>query len=320
MGRILLIAFLVLAVADVFGQNRTRVIFKNSDNSRLHLTMAENLSAVLTEFNQAFRESRDPRMESQRMDSEANPRIKALWKTAAFYSPETEIMENLLAMPGGGFQIRNIQLSLKSKTGDIFQQEAVVNFSPGGLIEDLYLGIEQHRYKALMAKGISLQDFRRRQIILDFLENFRTAYNRKDLEMLEKTFSDNALIIVGKVMTEVPNSPEMMLSLGDKKVELIKYSKRQYLTNLSAVFRQNTFLDVRFDEIQIVQHPGFEDIYGVNLQQSWKSSTYSDEGYIFLMIDFENENKPLVHVRAWQPFKETQRKDVIELGDFDIIK
>jgi hypothetical protein len=101
---------------------------------------------------------------------------------------------------------------------------------------------------------------------------------------------------------------------------LIKYSKKEYLTNLVQVFQKNSFIDVRFDEISIVKHPAFDHIYGVNLKQAWKSSSYSDEGYIFLMIDFENESQPIIHVRSWQPYKDTERKEVIELGDFEIIK
>jgi hypothetical protein len=38
------------------------------------------------------------------------------------------------------------------------------------------------------------------------------------------------------------------------------------------------------------------------------------------MIDFENESQPIIHVRSWQPYKDTERKEVIELGDFEIIK
>jgi hypothetical protein len=320
MGRILSIIIYILVIQCASAQNRTKVTFKNGDNSVLYQSMEENLSNVLTEFNIAYKESRNLRLESNNLADGTKERIDALWTNSMFFSGETEINENILAMPGGGYQVRNIPLTLKDENGEPILQEAVVNFNPNGSIDDLYFGIEQQRYRALLEKGINLQDFRRRQIILDFVENFRTAYNRKDLELLEKTFSDNALIIVGKVMNEVPNSPEMLLSLGDKKVQLIKYSKQQYLSNLGQVFQKNSFIDVRFDDIQIVKHPGFEHIYGVNIKQSWKSNNYSDLGYIFLMVDFENENKPVIHVRSWQPQKGTEQRDVIELGDFDIIK
>ena len=36
------------------------------------------------------------------------------------------------------------------------------------------------------------------------------------------------------------------------------------------------------------------------MQQNYFSSTYKDEGYLFLLIDFRGE-QPLIHVRNWQP-------------------
>lgn len=320
MGRILLVFISVFLCQVTLAQNKTIVTFKNGTGGLLYQLMEENVSSILTEFNLAYKEARVPKFENLGVSEGIKPRIEALWNTSMFFSNETALVENILSMPGGGFQVRNIPVYLKGENGEQIRQEAVINFNASGIIDDLYFGIEQQQHKALLEKGTSLQDFRRRQIILDFVENFRTAYNRKDLDLLEKTFSDNALIIVGKTMKEVPDSPEMMLSLGYNRVQLIKYSKKEYMTNLIQVFQKNNFIDIRFDEISIVKHPAFEHIYGVNLKQFWKSSSYSDEGFIFLMIDFENENQPIIHVRSWQPYKDTDRKEVIELGDFEIIK
>jgi hypothetical protein len=36
------------------------------------------------------------------------------------------------------------------------------------------------------------------------------------------------------------------------------------------------------------------------MRQSYASTTYADEGYLFLLIDFR-ETDPLIYVRAWQP-------------------
>ena len=67
-----------------------------------------------------------------------------------------------------------------------------------------------------------------------------------------------------------------------------------------------------------MNHPKYPQVYGVNLKQSWTSSNYSDQGYLFLMIDFRDEKKPVIHVRSWQPLKDTPSEEVIELGDFKI--
>jgi hypothetical protein len=94
--------------------------------------------------------------------------------------------------------------------------------------------------------------------------------------------------------------------------------KQEYLQNLRTVFDKNGFIDVKFDGIKITQHPRYPEVYGINLKQSWKSPGYGDDGYLFLMIDFKDENKPVIHVRAWQPYLETISKEVIEMGDIFI--
>jgi len=196
----------------------------------------------------------------------------------------------------------------------------VLIFTPSGMIDNLYFGLESQRYRSLLGEGKSVTEFRRRQIILDFVENFRTAYNRKDLDYLQKVFSDNALIIVGKVIqVKTTDADFMEQNLGKARVELIRLNKVQYMESLNNVFAKNEFVKVGFDEIEIFQHPKHEKIYGVTIKQRWVSSSYSDKGYLFLLIDFRDENRPEVWVRSWQPEKFTKKEDVLSLGDFEII-
>ena len=79
-----------------------------------------------------------------------------------------------------------------------------------------------------------------------------------------------------------------------------------------------------FDEVEVIQHPKLTDIYGVTLKQEWHSDRYSDVGFVFLMIDFQDEMNPLIQVRTWQPEKldgkVLAREEVFNLGDFDIVR
>jgi len=310
----------LMCICHASAQIKTQLSVGNNDGSELHRKIALTVSAFLTECNAAASEKRGINWSNIVITAPAKERINTLWEGSSFRSVEAEITENLLKVPGGGFQLRNIVLSITDKEGENKQEEAVVQLTANGEIDDLYFGIEQHKYKEIMRQGVDLKDFRRRQMILDFLENFRTAYNRKDLPLIQTTFSDNALIIVGKVLSEKVDAPDYMASLGKKRVELVRYNKQQYMSNLKQSFERNKFIDVRFTDIEIVKHGVKEDIYGVKLMQQWRSSSYSDSGFLFLMVDFEDEQRPLIHVRAWQPEKDTELKDVIELGDFDVIK
>lgn len=63
------------------------------------------------------------------------------------------------------------------------------------------------------------------------------------------------------------------------------------------------------------------NFYGVRLHQKWKSTNYSDEGYVFLLWNFTSEDKPQIEVRTWQPDMVGNQKvaedDIISLGDFE---
>ncbi|MCI6830321.1 MAG: hypothetical protein MR924_13905, partial [Prevotella sp.] len=65
-------------------------------------------------------------------------------------------------------------------------------------------------------------------------------------------------------------------------------------------------------------------MYGVRLHQSWKSSTYSDEGYLFLLWEFpEDGSDPIIHVRTWQPeivggTRQKPDDNISTLGGFDL--
>ena len=183
-----------------------------------------------------------------------------------------------------------------------------------------------HRYDQIMAEKSSDLDYARRQVIIDFVENFRTAYNRKDIKLLNSVFSDKALIITGKVVAEKPNSDIDRLTLKNNKVVYIKQTKQEYIQKLTRIFKLNNYVNVKFEDIDVVQHPKYDDIYGVTLKQYWHTSHYSDEGYLFLMIDFRDADKPLIQVRTWQPYKNnvgqviTKKEDVYHLGSFRIVR
>lgn len=225
-----------------------------------------------------------------------------------------------------GYQVRGIPIDLVEADPEESRQELTIDFSSDGKISGVSISIDLHRYEEIMAEKTSDLDYERRQIIVDFVENFRTAYNRKDLPLLTSVYSDKALIITGRVIKEKPNSELDRLTLNNNKVVYTKQTKQEYLTNLARVFKNTKYINVKFDEIEVVQHPKYDDIYGVTLKQDWHTDRYSDEGYLFLMIDFRDENNPLIQVRTWQPYKSsdgqvvTKREDVYHLGSFRIVR
>ena len=78
-----------------------------------------------------------------------------------------------------------------------------------------------------------------------------------------------------------------------------------------------------FDEIRGVMHPTKSEWYGVILHQGWTSDRYHDDGWLFLLWDFSNEDHPTIHVRTWQPDKIEGKKlpdeEIFSLDDFNIV-
>ena len=230
----------------------------------------------------------------------------------------------LLTLPAGGWEVRDIKV--KVEMGETAEnkvaiasnpyQHLVFQLSPDGLIEDVRFAIEKVHWDSLLVQGERFGDFARRQQILQTVEVFRTAYCEKDLDYLKKIYSDDALIIVGKVLKEKKDLPDYLerSTLSRDKIEFIKLSKQQYISGLENVFTRNAFVKVVFDSLEIIRHEKDTDLYGVTLKQNWYSSAYSDTGWVFLLWDFKDEKNPLIYVRSWQPerFKDGSVIDVHE--------
>jgi len=168
----------------------------------------------------------------------------------------------------------------------------------------------------IMQGKLSETDAKRRHMILNYCEHFRTAYTTKDIDFLRQVFSNNALIIVGNIVKPMANDNKYQ---AEPKVSYAIHSKRDYIARLSKVFAANKNIDVKFSGFRIMRHPTMDGIYGVTLRQQYKSDRYSDDGYLFLLWDFRDKSMPLIHVRTWQPAKTIgDSGDVINIQDFNL--
>lgn len=320
MKQLLLVIYMTFLAACLSAQHRTSVEVSNFDNTPLHSSIKLATEQLIASFNAAYAVNTIPEMNGVKVTSSAKNNILLLWQTAPFVCPGTSITVEIVKGNGDNREVRTVPLVVQNQD-EPADEEGVFIFNQAGVLEDMYFGLETQQYKKLLLKGNNVADFRRRQIILDFVENFRTAYNRKDASYIENVFSDNALIIVGRVIQRQESNVDLLeRNLPEAQVELIKLGKQEYIKNLKNTFARNKYIKVNFNKIDIMQHRKYTYLYGVTLEQKWESSNYSDRGYIFLMIDFKTEEKPLIHVRSWQPKEFTKEEQVLGLGDFDIIE
>lgn len=321
-----LILFFLLQVVVVHAQlEDTRFTISGGlSESPIKTRIETNITALLHACNSAIINGDKPDCPKAVLTKDARDIFEQLWKTSPMVCPLSKVEEICLHVADKGYQIRNIPVTIMNAEEDKKQQELVVNLTAEGVIDNIMIAIDEHRYKEIIDEHESVEDLFRRQVIIDFVENYRTSYNRKDIKYIESVFSDNALIITGKVIREKPKSDHALMSLGQDKVVYQKQNKQQYIKRLKKVFSHNRYINVLFDEVEVIQHPKHTDIYGVTLKQEWNADKYRDVGYIFLMIDFQDELNPLIQVRTWQPEKIGERTlardEVFDLGDFDIVR
>lgn len=303
-SRILLLHLAFFLIGSAFGQTKTNVFFTNSDRSSIQIEMERSISGLLTELNNGSDNNREPRLQNLKVTEECARRIGELWDNASISSPVKTINEALLLTPesstfGRGYQVRNIPLTLKGKDGTVGKEMGVITMNSTGEIVAFYFAAAELDLTLLEWNEKDVIEYSRRKRILEVVEQFKTAYNRKDVQTIDDFFSDFALIIVGQVVKREANS-DFNRFTGDKVIYKL-HDKQQYLQHIKKIFSRNEFIDVKFNDIKISKHRTLPEIYGVNLIQTWNSPSYRDIGNLFLMIDFRDENNIKIHVRAWQP-------------------
>lgn len=310
--------------SNVWSQSRVSLRINDGiGNVPLKFKIEESVSALMSEINRAEINNRSLELSGLNLTSDARHQLRMLWDNVHFCCEENEIVERCL-QTNRGYQVRNIPLVMKpvgERQDNVEYQEAVISFSKDGRITGFNLTLSMNMYSKVMQNTIEISDIRRRMEILDYVEYFRTSYNRKDISFLRQVFSEDALIITGKVIKVRPSE----VFPSGNKITYRKQTKQQYLANLSAAFKRTKYIHVNFDDIKIVAHPTKSNVYGVTVHQSWNASNYSDEGYVFMIWDFTNEYEPKIHVRTWQPDYLDKAKgqrlnpnDVFTLGDFTL--
>ena len=315
MKHFITIAFIGFMIANVNAQQHfTEFEFTETATANMRQTMQKNATAIFKQIHESYHNKKQTiSLSHNNATKNAIERIQALWSTSKFYCIETDLIARILEMSNGkGFQVRNIPVFfVDGATDEDKYQDMVLEFDTEGKISDLYISLPMNQYYKIFESGNGVTDLRRRQLVLGFVENVRTAYNRKDAKYLDQVFSNDALIITGKVLKRAGDSPNPV----GVDVKYVTQSKVQYLKKLKTVFTNNAFINIKFDEIEVLKDEENENIYGVTLRQHWNTSSYSDEGWLFLMIDFRNEDEPQICVRTWQSL-DVPRSKVFGLVDF----
>jgi hypothetical protein len=322
------LTIIVLPHTHIFAQvtQEVRVILTDGPGRDVVSMLERNAGAVMTAINRY-----DPRKGKVELPATIGSgdgaygveRLTDLVKTSGIRTNAGELRSQVIMLNQNTYEIRRMYVTSNANAGNR-SLELILNFDADGRLTDARFAIEEHQFNMIIQNAISLEDDFRRRFIINFIEQFKTAYNRKDADYIELQFSDKALIITGTRITEFGGSGNMVRTRDNEMVRerfrLNRQTKAEYIDRLkNVIFKNNAFVNVDFSGINILKHPDYEEIYWVQVFQKWSSTTYSDEGYLSFMIDFSNEDQPLIYVRAWQP-EPFEDGTLIDLNMFEIIK
>ncbi len=186
-----------------------------------------------------------------------------------------------------------------------FVEDVTFTFDEHRKIECVAFGLGNQAKTDIFDKGVGAWSDYAKMVIATFLENYKTAFALKRLDYLESVFDDNATIITGHIIKKNPklNIEGQATTFGDNK-PLIKYTrqtKSEYLRKLKICFQSNQFINIRFADNDVVKMGAGGETYGIQIKQDYYSSYYGDQGYLFLMVDFNDPENPSIKVRTWQP-------------------
>jgi hypothetical protein len=172
-------------------------------------------------------------------------------------------------------------------------------------VKEVAFGLEEAAVADIM--GREQWSIDARQTMIHFLETYKTAYALKRLDYIESIFSQDALIITGSVVKGTGQKEMQPAKMA--QVKYTRQTKEQYIKSLKKCFGSNEYINIRFAENTVRRSASKPDIYGIQIKQDYFSSSYGDTGYLFLLIDFQKPETPIIHVRTWQPDLDPNIKD-----------
>lgn len=176
-----------------------------------------------------------------------------------------------------------------------FVENVVFTFNSDKKICDLSFSLGRETVQNIISQDGWTEEAR--LILISFLENYKTAYSLKRLDYISSIFDDDALIITGRVLKNVKGPNEYN---NNRYVTLTRQNKANYIKNLERVFASQEYINIQFSDCEVMKLGKGEQLFGIKIRQEYFSTTYSDSGYLFILVDLRDYQRPVIHVRTWQ--------------------
>lgn len=292
-----ILPLLFLFVNQIAGvQHKAVIKITDAPNLSLQKKIEKNSNRLFTNLNKAQQKKCSPSMKNIKISKKAEASLSAIWEICPFYYDKSKSREYCLNRVGEEYQIRNIPIIMTSQSGEKSDKnecrQIVLIYDSKGYISNVSFAIDVVSYNSIMRKNLDEIMLKRRNLIIDYLEQLLTVYYRKDLRFLEEVYSEPL----------IPQS-----------------SNRLHLEKLKKAFQKSQQINATFENIKVVNHRGNQKIFGVTVILNWTSQSDKDKGYIFFLWDFENEAYPNIYIKSWQPYDITTPDEVICINDFKVV-
>lgn len=212
---------------------------------------------------------------------------------------------------------RFCKIKIKFKNGKTFMENLVFRFDESGKkIQSIAFALTKKAEDDIFNAASKWTEISR-FTILQFMEDYQTAYSLKRLDYIEKIFSDDAIIITGTILKTAPPTQieGMPINLGHNDVHFTRMSKAQYISKLRSHFNDREYIHLTFEDNQtkVINAPRIPEgtAFAIQINQMYNSPVYSDRGYLTLVLDASKE-LPIIHVRLWQP----EKSNMMTLDEF----
>lgn len=204
---------MLLWIGLLNGSAGESIIFRFSagtiDNRELKSKMEDDISALLSEINQAAVKNSQLNLTNINMEDEAKRRLMSLWDESIHFMCEKSTNISKCLNDFQGFQIRNIPVTIQSNdsiyTG-LRDRELTISLNRNGQITGVRLSLESYEnVNTIMFSPGGVADIRQRREVLKWIEDYVSYYAERNIDALNKLYGDETLVITGSLVDITTN-------------------------------------------------------------------------------------------------------------------
>lgn len=290
---------------------KTRIVLDSVVDNSVYLSILRKVELAIQNGN--------PESVYSYFTAEGYDLFKTMLEKTGKVSLVNDKMHYELVKAEGQVLARYCDVRIKFRNGKSFMEKIVFRFDPETCkIQSLAFALTSRAEDDIFNAAASWPEVSR-FAILQFMEDYQTAYALKRLDYIDKIFSEDALIIVGTVLQPRSDATVMdgiQIDFDDNPdVRYDLRTKQEYMKRLRRVFSTQEYVHLTFED-NLTKSVGVEGLpvgtaFVIQISQMYDSPAYSDKGYLTLMLDASQE-LPIIHVRLWTPDK----KDMMTIDEF----